>query len=384
MKQPGEQTTAILVHINFGQQESSAALDEFILLVKSAGAKPLSIIEGRRDRPDAALFVGSGKSDEIVSAAKEQEADLIIFNHALSPVQQRNLESRLENVRVVDRESLILDIFAQRARSAQGKLQVELAQLQYLSTRLVRAWTHLERQKGGIGLRGPGETQLETDRRLISDRLKYLKSKREKLLRQQSTQRRARMRNKVFSVSLVGYTNAGKSSLFNLLSKADTYAADQLFATLDTTSRRIYLGEAGQLVLSDTVGFIRDLPHQLIDSFKATLDETVHADLLLHIVDASSSDRDAQALQVEQVLAEVGASDIPRITVWNKIDLVPELQQRSAIERDECDKIRRVFISVNTNSGIVELRQALSEALENFKTSSFSRTTTENHFPQDN
>lgn len=357
--------SAVLVNIDFGQIDFVAARDEFILLVKSAGANPIELIEGQRSRADAALFVGSGKVESIRQIVVEKSADLVIFNHALSPVQQRNLEEII-GIRVIDRISLILDIFAQRARSAQGKLQVELAQLQYLSTRLVRAWSHLERQKGGIGLRGPGETQLETDRRLIGDRLKFLNAGRSRLMRQQATQRRARQRNQVFTISLVGYTNAGKSTLFNVLSKTNNYAANQLFATLDTTARRIYLGDVGPIILSDTVGFIRDLPHQLIDAFKATLDETIHANLLLHVVDAASIDRDSQALQVDKVLSEVGAQSVPQIIIWNKIDLVPELIEREAIERDEYGNIRRVFISAYNKIGISDLKMALFEIAQKY------------------
>lgn len=324
---------------------------------KSAGAEPVVTITGKRSSPDAALFVGSGKADEISDAAAREKLDLVIFNHALSPAQQRNLERHLK-VRVIDRTSLILDIFAQRAQSHEGKVQVELAQLQHLATRLIRGWTHLERQKGGIGLRGPGETQLETDRRLLGDRVKALRVRLDKLHRQRETQRRARGRNNTFSVSLVGYTNAGKSTLFNSLTKAQAYAANQLFATLDTTSRRIYLGEAGNVVISDTVGFIRELPHQLVASFRATLEETVHADLLLHVVDAASPVRMEQIEEVNNVLTEIGADHIPQILVWNKIDAAG---LEPALERDEYDKIRRVFISAQTGAGLDLLREAITE-----------------------
>nr|NDG07301.1 GTPase HflX [Oxalobacteraceae bacterium] len=302
---------AVMVGVDFGKGDFHASLEELALLSTSAGAQPVAAITGRRSSPDASLFVGSGKADEIAEALTDLGADLAIFNHALSPAQQRNLERHLK-VRVIDRTSLILDIFAQRAKSHEGKVQVELAQLQHLATRLVRGWTHLERQKGGIGLRGPGETQLETDRRLIGERVKMLRSKLEKLQRQRLTQRRARERSATFSVSLVGYTNAGKSTLFNNMTKAGVYAADQLFATLDTTSRRMHLGEVGNIVLSDTVGFIRELPTQLVAAFRATLEETIHADLLLHVVDAVSPVRDEQIVQVNQVLAEIGADHIPQ------------------------------------------------------------------------
>jgi len=348
---------AALVGVDFGKGDFLASLEELALLAKSAGAEPKVTITGRRAGPDAALFVGSGKADEIHDAVADLGLDLVIFNHALSPAQQRNLERHLK-VRVVDRTSLILDIFAQRAQSHEGKVQVELAQLKHLATRLVRGWTHLERQKGGIGLRGPGEAQLETDRRLIGARVKMLQSKLDKLQRQRITQRRARERNHIFSVSLVGYTNAGKSTLFNHMTKAGVYAADQLFATLDTTSRRVHLGEAGNVVVSDTVGFIRDLPTQLVAAFRATLEETIHADLLLHVVDAASPVRNEQIEQVDGVLAEIGADHVPQILVWNKIDLAG---LAPAVERDEYDKISRVFVSAHTGAGIDLLRSAIAE-----------------------
>lgn len=348
---------AALVGVDFGKEDFAASLEELSLLVKSAGAEPVVTVTGRRSSPDAALFVGSGKAEEIAHAVIDNKIDLVIFNHALSPAQQRNLEKELK-VRVVDRTSLILDIFAQRAQSHEGKVQVELAQLQHLATRLVRGWTHLERQKGGIGLRGPGETQLETDRRLLGERVKMLRSKLEKLQKQRVTQRRARGRNNTFSVSLVGYTNAGKSTLFNALVKARVYAADQLFATLDTTSRRIYLADAGQVVISDTVGFIRELPHQLVASFRATLEETIHADLLLHVVDAANPARMEQIQQVNLVLKEIGADHIPQVLIWNKIDAAG---LEPALERDEYDKIRRVFISAHSGAGLDLLRDAVAE-----------------------
>ena len=348
---------AALVGVNFGKGDFDASLEELSLLSKSAGAAPITTIVGKRASPDAAFFVGSGKADEIANAVTDHQIDIVIFNHALSPAQQRNLERRL-SVRVVDRTSLILDIFAQRAQSHEGKVQVELAQLQHLATRLIRGWTHLERQKGGIGLRGPGETQLETDRRLLGDRVKALRSKLNKLHRQRATQRRARDRADTFSVSLVGYTNAGKSTLFNALTKAQVYAADQLFATLDTTSRRIYLGDAGNVVISDTVGFIRELPHQLVAAFRATLEETIHADLLLHVVDAASPARMEQIEQVNMVLKEIGADHIPQILVWNKIDAAG---LNPALERDEYAKIQRVFLSAQTGEGLGMLREAVAE-----------------------
>lgn len=348
---------AVLVGLDFGKGDFLASLEELSLLSKSAGAEPVASVTGRRAAPDSALFVGSGKAEEIRDTVSDLELDLVIFNHALSPAQQRNLE-RLLQTRVIDRTSLILDIFAQRAQSHEGKVQVELAQLQHLATRLVRGWTHLERQKGGIGLRGPGETQLETDRRLIGDRVKALRGKLDKLQRQRNTQRRSRERNQTFSISLVGYTNAGKSTLFNNMTKAGVYAANQLFATLDTTSRRMHLAGAGNVVISDTVGFIRELPTQLVAAFRATLEETVHADLLLHVVDGSSPVRDEQIDQVNAVLREIGADHIPQVLVWNKIDLAGV---RPAIERDEYDKIRRVFASAQTGEGVDMLRQAIVE-----------------------
>ena len=353
---------AVLVGVDFGKDDFAASLEELSLLSQSAGAEPITTITCKRSSPDAALFVGSGKADEVANAIVDAQLDIAIFNHALSPAQQRNLERRLK-IRVLDRTSLILDIFAQRAHSHEGKVQVELAQLQHLATRLIRGWTHLERQKGGIGLRGPGETQLETDRRLIGDRVKALKARMEKLHKQRETQRRSRGRSHTFSVSLVGYTNAGKSTLFNSLTKAGAYAADQLFATLDTTSRRLYLADAGSVVISDTVGFIRELPHQLVDAFRATLEETIHADLLLHVVDSSSPVRIDQIQQVNDVLKEIGADHIPQLLVWNKIDLAGLLP---SLELGEYDKIQRVFLSAQTGVGVDLLRQAITEFAKNY------------------
>ncbi len=349
-----------LVGVDFGKGDFAASLDELSQLALTAGAETITSITCKRSSPDAALFVGSGKADEIAHAVGDLTLDIVIFNHALSPAQQRNLERHLK-VRVVDRTSLILDIFAQRAKSHEGKVQVELAQLQHLATRLVRGWTHLERQKGGIGLRGPGETQLETDRRLLGERVKMLKAKMEKLHKQRETQRRSRGRNKTFSVSLVGYTNAGKSTLFNTLTKAGSYAANQLFATLDTTSRRLYLEGVGNIVVSDTVGFIRDLPHQLVASFRATLEETIHADLLLHVVDAGSAVRNDQIEQVNHVLKEIGADHIPQLLVWNKID---QTVLAPGLERNEYGKIDRVFLSAKTGVGLDILRSAIVELMQ--------------------
>ncbi len=359
--QEGQQTiddTAVLVALDFGEPDAEESLEELRRLTESAGVLPVAVVQGKRARPDAAYFAGTGKVDEIADTLQATHAAVAIFNHDLSPAQQRNLEQRLKT-RVVDRTSLILDIFAQRAQSHEGKVQVELAQLQRLSTRLVRGWTHLERQKGGVGLRGPGETQLETDRRLIGKRVKSLKERLEKLGRQRHTQRRARSRNAVFSVSIVGYTNAGKSTLFNRLTHASVYAADQLFATLDTTSRRVFVPEVGQIVVSDTVGFIKQLPHSLVEAFRATLEEAAQADLLLHVVDASSTLRDSQIEQVNAVLAEIGAAHLPQVLIMNKIDvagLVPR------VDRDEYGKIARVWVSAATGTGIDLVRLALSEA----------------------
>ncbi|HUX64411.1 ribosome rescue GTPase HflX [Sulfuricella sp.] len=357
IERPGSGDAAVLVSLDFGDTDYEESLEELQRLTESAGVGILAIVRGKRSRPDAALFAGSGKADEIAETVVANEANLVIFNHELSPAQQRNLERRLD-CRVIDRTSLILDIFAQRAQSHEGKLQVELAQLEHLATRLVRGWTHLERQKGGIGLRGPGETQLETDRRLLGKRVKLLKEKLAKLGRQRSVQRRARVRANVLSVSIVGYTNAGKSTLFNRLTHAKAYVADQLFATLDTTSRKFFVADGGSVVLSDTVGFIKHLPHTLVAAFRATLEEAVAADLLLHVVDASSPSRDQQIEEVNKVLAEIGADHIPQLMVLNKIDvngLAPGL------ERDEYGRIGRIWVSARTGEGFDLLREALAE-----------------------
>lgn len=359
---PSGGRSAVLVGLDFGQDDYAESLEELKLLTSSAGMDPRAVVRGRRDRPDSALFAGSGKVEEVRRSVSESGADLVIFNHELSPAQERNLEVAL-GCRVIDRVTLILDIFAQRAKSHEGKVQVELAQLEHLATRLVRGWSHLERQRGGVGMRGPGETQLETDRRLISKRVKVLKEKLERFQSQREVQRRARARGLTLSVSLVGYTNAGKSTLFNALTHAGAYAADQLFATLDTTTRRIWLPDTGSMVISDTVGFIRDLPTALVAAFRATLEETIHADLLLHVVDATSPVRDAQIAEVEHVLGEIGASKIPQILVWNKIDL--QSGSRAAAtpgaDRDEYGKISRVRLSARTGAGLEVLRQALAE-----------------------
>ncbi len=368
-ERPGGGENAVLVQLDFGQGDTVERLAELKLLAASAGAITVAVVQGRRQRPDPALYAGKGKVAELADAIRDNAADIAIFNHELSAAQQRNLEKEL-SCRVVDRASLILDIFAQRAKSHEGKLQVELAQLQHMATRLVRGWTHLERQKGGIGLRGPGETQLETDRRLLGKRVKVLKERLKLLERQRAVRRRARMRREMLAVSLVGYTNAGKLTLFNSLTKAGAYAANQLFATLDTTSRRLYLEGPGQVVLSDTVGFIRDLPHSLVAAFHATLEETASADLLLHVVDSASGDRDAQIEAVSGVLEEIGAAQVPQILVWNKIDVTGV---EPGVERDAYGKITRVRVSASTGAGLELLRQALAEtALEHAEPASHS------------
>ncbi|GCB02173.1 GTP-binding protein HflX [Sulfuriferula multivorans] len=347
----------VLASLDFGEPDYADSVEELHRLAESAQLEVAGLVEGRRVRPDAALFAGSGKVEEIAAMVQSTEAGVVIFNHALSPAQERNLEKILQ-CRVVDRTSLILDIFARRAQSAEGQLQIELAQLGHISTRLVRGWTHLERQKGGVGLRGPGETQLETDRRLIGKRVKLLKDRLVKQHRQRTVQRRARSRGRVMSVSLVGYTNTGKSTLFNTLTNAGSYAADQLFATLDTTTRQLYLPNAGEIVVSDTVGFITRLPHTLVESFRATLEETIQADLLLHVVDACNPNRDKQIAEVNKVLAEIGALHVPQILVMNKIDLGTI---EPGVEQDEYGKITRIRVSAKTGAGIPALRDVLTQ-----------------------
>jgi GTP-binding protein HflX len=350
---------AALVSLDFGDPGYSEGTEELVRLVESAGVRRHALVRGRRDRPDPKFYAGTGKVQEIARAVAGLNAGWVLFNHELSPAQQRNLERELK-CRVLDRTELILEIFAQRAQTSEGKLQVELAQLEHLSTRLVRGWTHLERQRGGLGkVGGPGETQLELDRRYLASRVRVLRGKLETLRRQRGVQRRARARRDVPSLSLVGYTNAGKTTLFNALTRAGAYAADQLFATLDTTSRRVWLPEAGNVVISDTVGFIRDLPHGLVAAFRATLEETVRADLLLHVVDASSPARLEQSAQVDAVLAEIGAGEVPQILVWNKIDAAG---LEPGVERDEYGRIRRVFVSARSGAGLAELRGAIAEA----------------------
>lgn len=351
---------AVLVHLDLPNDSVSEDLEEFERLVVSAGAEPVAIVTGSRTQPDPKYYIGTGKVEEVALQVEAGEAEVVLFNHALSPAQERNLE-RAFQCRVLDRTGLILDIFAQRARTHEGKLQVELAQLEHLATRLVRGWTHLERQKGGIGLRGPGETQLETDRRLLRDRIRTIHRRLEKVRRQRDQGRRARRRATVPTVSLVGYTNAGKSTLFNSLTGAEVFAADQLFATLDPTLRRIRLAEVGDVVLADTVGFIRHLPHELVAAFRATLEETLEATLLLQVVDAHDPQRDAAIRQVNQVLAEIGADTLPQLEVYNKIDAFDDMHPR--LERDDEGRPRRVWISASTGAGLELLRQALSELL---------------------
>lgn len=352
--------------VDLGLPHFDAELEELGLLAQTAGLEPVARVACKRKAPDAALFVGRGKADEIKALAAETGATEILFDQALSPAQQRNLERHLE-LPVNDRTLLILEIFAQRARSHDGKLQVELARLQYLSTRLVRRWSHLERQRGGIGTRGgPGETQIELDRRMIGEAIKRTRERLEKVKRQRHTQRRQRARRETFNISLVGYTNAGKSTLFNALVKARAYAADQLFATLDTTTRQLFLGEAGRSVsLSDTVGFIRDLPHSLIDAFQATLHEAADADLLLHVVDAANPHHPEQIAEVQRVLHEIGAGQVPQLLVFNKTDALPPGQQPRRLEDSfELDgaQVPRLFVSARNGSGLPELRRQLAES----------------------
>jgi GTP-binding protein HflX len=359
-ERPSSGERALLVHIDIGTPVGADAdtVDELRLLAASAGATVVGLVTGSRAAPDRKLFVGTGKADEVKAMAAAGGAELVIFNHALSPSQERNLERLLE-CRVVDRNGLILDIFAQRARSFEGKLQVELAQLRHLSTRLVRGWTHLERQKGGIGLRGPGETQLETDRRLLAKRIAVLKDRIERIDAQRSQGRRARQKAELPTVSLVGYTNAGKSTLFNAVTRAGVYQADQLFATLDPTLRRLDLPGRGAAILADTVGFINHLPHELVAAFRSTLEETRTADLLLHVIDAASEVRDRRIADVEGVLAEIEAQDVPRLEVFNKIDLLDG--HPTALERDAEGRPRRVWVSAGTGVGLDLLLTAIAE-----------------------
>jgi GTP-binding protein HflX len=351
----GEQ--AVLVHIQFDAERDQEDLNEFIDLVRSAGARDVALVTGTRHTPDPRYFVGSGKAEEIRDAVRDTAAEVVIFDHALSPSQERNLEKLFE-CRVLDRTGLILDIFAQRARSHEGKLQVELAQLRHMSTRLVRGWTHLERQKGGIGLRGPGETQLESDRRLLGMRIKQIRARLDKVNRQRDQGRQSRRKAETPTVSLVGYTNAGKSTLFNKLTDARVYSANQLFATLDPTLRRLALPDQNEVVLADTVGFIRHLPHDLVAAFRSTLQETLEADLLLHVIDANDERVDDNRAQVNEVLREIGADEIPQIEVYNKIDL---MDRGAGIDYEPSGEIRRVWLSAVTGEGIPEFLQALAD-----------------------
>ncbi|TDX32968.1 GTP-binding protein HflX [Modicisalibacter xianhensis] len=358
-ERPDAGETAVLVHVDFQDEQEREDPGEFLELVRSAGAEPATLLQGSRRKPDPRTFIGSGKVEELRELLAVHHAELVIFNHALSPSQERNLERSLK-CRVLDRTGLILDIFAQRARTHEGKLQVELAQLEYMSTRLVRGWTHLERQKGGIGLRGPGETQLETDRRLLRARIKAIHKRLDKVRSQREQNRRARSRAEIPSVSLVGYTNAGKSTLFNALTSSEVYAANQLFATLDPTLRRLEIADVGPVVLADTVGFIRHLPHKLVEAFQATLQEAAEASLLVHVIDAADPDRELNIGEVEGVLGEIGADEVPCLRVMNKIDL---LDSAPRIERDGSGVPEVVWLSAQQGLGLELLAEALSERL---------------------
>jgi GTP-binding protein HflX len=363
-----ERTRAILVSLDIGAKDDGERAAEAARLVDSAGAQVAEVIRGRRDRPDAKTFAGSGKVEEIRTAARLHGAEVVVFDRELSAAQVRNLERELseggKEVQVYDRTDIILDIFAQRARSHEGKLQIELARLEHLSTRLVRGWTHLERQRGSLGKTGgPGEKQIELDRRMIGERVKKLKERIAKVGRVRATQRARRSRSGVLRVAIVGYTNAGKTTLFNRVAQSRGYAADQLFATLDTTTRRVYLGEGAQITISDTVGFVRDLPHMLVDAFRATLEESVEADLLLHVVDAASASRDEQVKAVNTVLEEIGASEVRQLLVYNQIDRVPGME--AEVVRDSSGNILNIKVSALTGAGIEGLRDVLAEIARN-------------------
>ena len=358
-ERPDAGERAVLVHLDIYQESEREDASEFQELVLSAGGDPVALIKGQRNTPTPRFFVGSGKLEEIRQQVRLQQAELVLFNHALSPSQERNLESELK-CRVLDRTGLILDIFAQRARTHEGKLQVELAQLQHMSTRLIRGWTHLERQKGGIGLRGPGETQLESDRRLLRARIKSITKRLDKVRKQREQGRRARSRADIPTVSLVGYTNAGKSTLFNALTQSDVYAADQLFATLDPTLRRLLIPDFGPIVLADTVGFIRHLPHKLVEAFRATLEEAAQADLLVHVIDCADEERADNIAQVEAVLKEIGAEHIPRLEVFNKVDL---LDAKPRMDTDAQGNVQRVWLSAQEHLGFELLARSLAECL---------------------
>ncbi|MDT8449261.1 MAG: ribosome rescue GTPase HflX [Wenzhouxiangellaceae bacterium] len=355
----GTDTRAVVVHPEIGQPLSAREIEEFSALAESAGCTVAAIVRAPRGQPDAGTLIGSGKLDELGATVERHEADIVLFNHRLSPVQERNL-TRALGVGVLDRTTLILDIFAQRARSREGRLQVELAQLKHLSTRLVRGWTHLERQRGGIGMRGPGETQLETDRRLLAGRIRQLRQRLDRLRRHRARGRRARDRNELPLAALVGYTNAGKSTLFNAVTSAGVAARDQLFATLDPTVRRIETGSGGTTLVSDTVGFIDELPHELVAAFRATLEETLAASLVVHVVDASDPERGRHCETVERVLEEIGAAGLPRLTVYNKIDLAATAAR---VERDEAGRPFRVWLSARTGEGLGEFRDAVAERI---------------------
>ena len=356
-ERPGIGERAILVHMDLNDEFHREHLSEFEELAASAGATVVDVVVARRNSPDSKYFIGRGKVDEICELIQAHEAELVLFNHTLSPSQERNLERQFQ-CRVLDRTGLILDIFAQRARTFEGKLQVELAQLGHMSTRLIRGWTHLERQKGGIGLRGPGETQLETDRRLLSQRIKQINKRLGKVRKQREQGRQSRRKAEVPTVALVGYTNAGKSTLFNTLTQADVYVQDQLFATLDPTLRKLKLDEGQHLVLADTVGFIRHLPHDLVDAFRSTLQETEEAHLLMHVIDASDDLRIENIEAVDSVLKEIGASDVPQIQIMNKIDL---LDMEPRIDRDDEGQVRRIWVSAKTGAGLDLIQSVLLE-----------------------